>query len=903
MQTPVALTKILVPRRRSDLLSRMRLLVLLDNLLDYRITLIAAPAGYGKTSLLVDFADQVEFPICWYALDPLDADLPRFILHFISSIQQRFPNFGESSLAVLQSSQQAGLDLAHLVTTIVNDVYENISEHFAIVLDDYHLVDDCEEINLFVSRFGQEMDENCHLIIASRTLMSLPDLPLMVGRSQAIGLSFEELAFRAHEIKALLAQNYNQSISDEEAKELVNETEGWITGLLLSAETMWQGMADRVRVARVSGINLYDYLAQQVLNQQPANIRDFLLRTSLLEEFDEDLCQSVLGNPQNGVSWSHLIAAVLRSNLFVQPVGNRGTWLRYHHLFRDFLQDQLKTEQPGEELRILYRLVNVYTEQEDWEKAYAISQRLGDDEIKAKLIEQASPKLARSGRMKKLGEWLDDLPEGVINSFPYLLAQRGIVYTHLGSVEQGLKFLNKAEALLLDTGEKEALARTITWRATSYRFLGNYEASLEDAEKVLGLFDGFDAIRAEAMRIKGLALHSLGRMLEAFEPLEQSLTIYNSLADQDNIAITHMDLGFAFMSIGDSSNALHHYHLALDLWQKTKNLTRKANLLNNLGVLAHAKGDLLQAESYFSEALTCARQAGYTRIEAFTLASQGDLLADLAFYEAAIECYRKSRQIAEKLEERFLLLYLGLANTKLARMQGKIDEAFEKLHKVETFAKESKSSYSLGLWFLEQGTLLLKSGEITEAIAAEKKTISYLKNGGQKIEAAQALIYLALAQYQGGNQESAIASIVEAASVASSLESYYPLIVTGKDSREMLDQIKNNPKVHVFTRDFLQQIEEFEEALPQLRRQIRRQGKQDSFAPPDISIHALGQAQIYLNGEVLDKPEWSNQKTVRELFFLLLANHDGMTKEAIGLNLWPESTIKQLVPQLSKVVG
>jgi len=209
MSIPVSLTKIILPRRRYHLLTRQRLLDLLNDLLDYRLTLIAAPAGYGKTSLLIDLADSVEVPVCWLALDPLDKNIYRFLAHFIASIQQQFPSFGVDSSAVLQSAQQSDLNLEHLVTTVVNDVYEHISEHFGIVLDDYHLVDESEEINRFINDFSQEMDENCHLAIASRSLLSLPDLPLMVGRSQVMGLSFDELVFRPEEIKALLQRNYH----------------------------------------------------------------------------------------------------------------------------------------------------------------------------------------------------------------------------------------------------------------------------------------------------------------------------------------------------------------------------------------------------------------------------------------------------------------------------------------------------------------------------------------------------------------------------------------------------------------------------------------------------------------------------------------------------------------------
>jgi len=251
---PIIRTKIILPSRRAELLTRHRLLNALTDLMDRRLIIIAAPAGYGKTSLLIDFSHQVEWPVCWYALDPLDQDLFRFAAYLISALQVRFPDFGSSALQTLEnlSQEQPNLDL--LVAAIVNDAYEHINEHFILVLDDFHLVDSSKPVNQFINRFLQDMDENCHVITASRTLLTLPDLPLMVARSQVGGLSFEELAFLPAEIQGFFLQNQHVAIPDSQAEDLARQSEGWITGLLLSAHMAGQEMADRLRTARVRAL-------------------------------------------------------------------------------------------------------------------------------------------------------------------------------------------------------------------------------------------------------------------------------------------------------------------------------------------------------------------------------------------------------------------------------------------------------------------------------------------------------------------------------------------------------------------------------------------------------------------------------------------------------------------------
>jgi hypothetical protein len=183
----IAQTKLITPQRRKELLSRPRLLDMMSDLLDFRLIIIAAPAGYGKTSLLIDFASQFDWPVCWYALDTLDQDFERFLNYFLHSIQLKFPEFGEESLKVLESSPIDQINPDFLISTITNDIYDHITEHFVVVLDDYHLLKSNPVIDQFLNDFIQRADDNCHIVITSRKLLTFPDLPLMVARSQVGG--------------------------------------------------------------------------------------------------------------------------------------------------------------------------------------------------------------------------------------------------------------------------------------------------------------------------------------------------------------------------------------------------------------------------------------------------------------------------------------------------------------------------------------------------------------------------------------------------------------------------------------------------------------------------------------------------------------------------------------------
>ena len=909
LRSRITQTKIVVPRRRSDLLSRQRLLDLFfDDLLDHKLILITAPAGYGKTSLLVDVANHTELPVCWYALDALDREPQRFINHFIAALAHRFPEFGKQSAALLDSVTLAEDTLDRLMTTIVNEAYEHIREHFILVLDDYHLVNDNKLINCFVDTFIQYVDENCHLVLPSRKLLSLPTLVLMAGRSQVAGLGLDDLAFQPGEIQALISQNYHQVIPKSAAQELAEETEGWITGLLLSAQTMYQGMTDRLRLARASGIGVYDYLAQQVLEQQSPAVQDFLLRTSLLEEFDAELCQAVLGpaNYPSGETWPELMDFVVRHNLFVLPVGDEGTWLRYHHLFQDYLQSRMEAGQPDEKAAILSRLASVYIERKEWEKAHALYQRLGNIQAVADLIEQAGLSLIRNGRFTTLAEWLDGLSENTASSRAKLLFFRGVAATMLGQVEQGIALLSQAEAVSRAEDDNPQLVLTLVQRAVAFRFLGNYQAALADTDESLNLTrqnESMPQIFAKVLRERGINLYHIGQLGEAVEVLEKSLAHYSALEETQDMAIVLVDLGLAYMGIGRYEQALRHYNQALDYWLKMNNIVRQADLFNNLGVLYHLIGDYEQASFTFEKAISCARQSGYARKEAYALCGIGDLYTELDALDAALNAYHQAREVSQLFRERFLLLYLDVAEAALARNQGDIRRARVLLDSASHLAQDSNSEYEQALYQLELGRLALAEGQLAESFTHLDQASRSFEEGGQQVEGIKAHFYLALAYKAKRDEPGMLEQLNRALNLAADLESQHPMIVAGRAVGTLLETVQvDDPTMSNQVNQLRRQISRFEQDISSLRRRLRQQALAVPFAPPKLTILTFGRAQILMDNQPVTSPEWQKQRQVREFFFYLLAHEGGLDKETIGSVLWPDSSARQLKLQFKNVL-
>jgi LuxR family maltose regulon positive regulatory protein len=902
MYIPVTRTKIVPPRRRADLLTRQRLIDLMVELTDYKLIILAAPAGYGKTSMLVDFASQTNMPVCWYALDTLDRDPLRFITHLIASLAQRFPNFGVQSFATLDTANPSQPDFNQIITAIVNDAYDNIQEHFLLVLDDYHLVNETREIDNIINRFIQDVAENCHLVLSSRSLLSLPDLPILVARSQVGGLGFEELIFQPDELKALVQQNYQVQLDDSVATELAKETEGWITGFLLSAQTMWKGLVNQIRVARVSGISLYDYLAQQVLENQPTHLQNFLLHTSFLEEFDAELCSAVLGEDCNCAS---SIAAVLQNNLFVMPVGEDGQSIRYHHLFRDFLQSRLQTEDPKARQDILHRLAEVQAQRQQWEQAYYALQKLNDIAGQAQLIDQCGSELIKSGRNILLGEWLDRLPPDLFNLQPNLLSLRGTVAIQQGQDAYGYELLDKAEAAFRQNGDLPQLARTLARRAISNRYFGRYQAALNDAQEALQIarnLPELETIQAEGFRAIGSIYNAMGRVHEALDYLERAKIAYQNLADRQNVAMVLIDLGLTYSGSGQYKQSLAYFEEALEYWHSVHNAVGQANLLNNLGVLHHLLGNYVQAAKTFEEALAYASIAGLKRMQVYIYCSLGDLYSDLHALSSAQEAYQRASGILAQVNDHFLNFYINMMQASLSRKRSALGQAQRYLDQAKYLISENESDSQWGLWYYESGQLSLKLGEPAEAVRNLEKAVEVFDKGGQTVEAARSCLLLAAAHEQTGENQTARKVLQQSISNAAALDSQHVLIATAQETLPFLKKYVKDKELGPQVAQILARLEQLEADLPGLRRRMRPHLATIPFGPPKITIHAFGASRVELDGKPVTLPEWINQKRVRELFFFILAHPEGLTKESIGVVFWPDSTPGQLKLQFKNAI-
>lgn len=890
---PVSKTKIVPPRRRPELLSRKRLLDVLFEALDKKLTLVSAPAGYGKTSLLVDFAHLEELPCCWLSLDELDRDPQRFASYFIASLAEGFPAFGAQSKSILEGMNSFEQDMERLLVTLVNELYDQVKEHFVFVLDDYHLLEDVSSINEFVNRFAQLVDDNCHLVISSRRLAGLKDMPVFVAKDQVSGLNFADLAFKPEELQALALQNGGAQMTDEEARRLIEEAEGWITGLQFSDGDRLRGGTKPPAFGGES--NLHEYFSHQVLDRQTPELRLFILRTALLDEFDAALCESVLSpfypEPQNWQAW---IKTFSTNNLFTLPVGEDGRWLRYHHLFRDFIREQFERELPGEVKPILMRLQSAYESMGEWAKAHHICQNLGDMEALADLVERAGSPMLVSAHLT-VENWLNELPPSLLRTKPGLLSLRGVLMQLKDDFGESLRLLEQAEAAFRQGNDLKGLSLTLTRKATSNRFLANYDASLRDAEEAVLITEGNDDLQsfhADALRVKGLVLFRLGLASQAAACLEQSLAIHTRLKDLSQTPVLWMETGMAYRAIGDFTQAKTAYEKSLNIWRKEGNLFRQASLLNNLGGLFQTLGEYEKSVQAFEEGLLCAQRSHNVRLTALISISLGDVYLEIEDFEMSEQNYKLAAEVLQRMNDSFLSNSLYISQAKMALLQGDASLARSVVEERRVVFATEGSTYERTLLGMITGHLHLLEEDPQKAQSEFKKAETQFTENGREIEAAAALVWHAAAIHQAGDSVEAVRQLNE---LGNSKKIVHTVIVAMHQAKKWLDGVRKNSSLTRALLGIFARTEEFSHKLPEYKRRLRRQARVVTGPLPHLIIQGFGQASVTVDGSVLGNSDWQTQ-SVRELFFFLLSTGTPLSRDQIGEALWTDKyeTSKQI---------
>jgi LuxR family transcriptional regulator, maltose regulon positive regulatory protein len=612
---PLLATKLFRPPPRPGTVLRHQLFARLSEGLARKLTLLAAPAGSGKTTLVSAWAATVDLPAAWLSLDPDDGEPVRFLSYVLAALQTVQPDFGRTIMAALQSPQPPPVEA--LLADLLNALAA-LPEQLILVLDDYHVIDS-DQVDRALAFLVAHLPPQLHLVIATREDPALP-LAQLRARDQLTELRVSELRFSHTEADALLSQTEGLSLSADVVTVLASRTEGWAAGLHLAALSLrgHQDAAGFVHSFSGSQRFVLDYLLEEVLQQQPTLLQQFLLRTSVLDRLCGPLCDAVLAMP--GGTGQAILEAIERANLFLVPLDDQRCWYRYHHLFGELLLQRL----PQEAAMDTGAIATLHLRASGWYEAQGLmlealhhAAAAADPDQVAALAERAWTQMDSSFQAAAWGRWVGQLPEGVLRVRPVLCTQYAWALMDTGQTEASEAWLRHAERWLSAADSAESVshdemasmvvvanellpslpARIATARAYLAQSRGDFVAAQQYAATARDLSAETELLHAQATVLAGVSHWATGALEAAYSAFAVWV---EQTREAGNLAFA-LASGFYLAEIrlaqGQLREAARLYRQFLNLVPADHEALRMAapHLHLGLAVIAHEQGDVQAA--------------------------------------------------------------------------------------------------------------------------------------------------------------------------------------------------------------------------------------------------------------------------------------------------------------------
>lgn len=540
MDESLLITKLHAPPLRSEYVQRKRLYAALDGGLTRKLTLISAPAGSGKTTLVSGWAHQQSIPVTWLSLDIDDNDVFRFLTYMITALQNAQSTIGLTSLGMLQTVQINQIE--EILIQLTNEVLA-CQTPVILILDDYHLITS-QEVHDVLLFLIDHISSQLHILITTREDPPFP-LSRLRGRGELVELRTADLRFTNEEAALFIKRTTDSELTLDQVIALTARTEGWIVGLQLAAHSIRDQTSSYVNnfIETFTGSHRYilDYLIEEVLLRQTPEVQDFLLHTSILERFTPSLCDALTGRKDGHLLVKQLDAA----NLFIIPLDQAREWYRYHHLFADLLRIRLEQTVEQDQIALLHRRASDWFEEHGF-ITEAIDHSLKTNEVTriAGLVERHVLAILEQGHSGTLMRWLKSMTPEMIMRYPWLNIARAWMLARNNSFEEALSFLSEVDEQLIQCDELSpdqvkhinGHIKAIHCYIEVYS-MGNRQRSIQLANEALDLLPQAD------MRTRGMILVLLGNLYRlelsfslSTQTLKRALVIYRE-SNQNYVVI------------------------------------------------------------------------------------------------------------------------------------------------------------------------------------------------------------------------------------------------------------------------------------------------------------------------------------------------------------------------------
>jgi len=670
MSAPLLQTKLYVPPPRPSQVPRPRLVERLEEgrRMGCGLTLISAPAGFGKTTLLSEWiaGSKPRMRVAWLSLDPHDNDPARFWSYLIAATQTAFPGLGVAVLEALQAPQPPPIEA--LLTDLINEIAET-STPFTLILDDFHVIT-APQINDALLLLLDSPPPLLHLVISSRANPPWP-LARMRARRQMAELDADDLRFTPAQVSAFLNEVMGLALSPEDVTALDARTEGWVAGLQMAALSMQQREDKTAFIKAFTGSHRFvlDYLVEEVLDRQPDDVQEFLLKTSILERMTAPLCDAITDRNDS----QSILTQLEQSNVFLVPLDDERRWYRYHHLFADLLRQRLSAAHP-DRLPVLHRRASEWYEgQHLTVEAVHHAMAAGDVQRAANLVERYAREMIFISEHATLLHWLEALPVQVVRTRPWLCIYLAWSRLWIGPTDQVQVWLQAAEKALEGTPA----------HATPEAASGSVLNLTEDERR---------HIAGNVSALRAYEAHFDGHFERAVQMAQQAISL---LPAKDTISGSSMlVLGDAYLSLGDLQLAVHAYRETKRIALHNRNYSLTVMAVCRVAEALMKQARLYEAFGVFQEAIQLAthpsgRQllsAGYPKIQMSLLLCEWNRL------EEASACLKDGMEQCAKWGPVDMRMGSTISLVDLQLAQGNTEGALNALQKLQALLQEEAAS-------------------------------------------------------------------------------------------------------------------------------------------------------------------------------------------------------------------
>ena len=886
---PVALevpypSKVRLPVRRPPIVRRQRLIEALSRAVEQRITLISAPAGYGKTTLLLDFAQVASHSICWYALDERDRDLVTFLRYLVASGQETSPEFGSELAAALKSEKAIAPERA--VDLLVSAT--QAGPPLTFILDDFHFLDDAApELTEVIQGWLYRLPPGRHVVLSGRTQPQLGILPLMSVRQEVDTITVADFSFICEEVVHLFRDVLGCEISLDDAQHLADITEGWAAALVL--------LADRVQMSRTSisleqlrgSDTLFQYIKLEQFDPLPAEVKEFLTGSAVPRRLDEEVLNELLGVTDSEQQLNYL----RRLNLFVLTEGDGGERRRYHRLFRAFLVSHLRSHEPERFRELNLKAAALMEKAQEWEEAvYHFIQASGWERI-VQVTDRIGWRMFEEGRWDTLAEWLEAVPAEELSRQPKLVLWKARILHYLNQIDRALALLAQAIASFEAKREWITLAEALVTQGMCLRVKGSHEESkqaLARARSLLLEHDGPTSALTEARTELGRTYSLCGEFEQAQTELRGVLDVYEAKGDTYSIASVSEHLGVVLALLGRIAEAAVYFERSRQGWLKLGNDGRLVQTINNLGVLYYLQGDFSQADSLLRQGLERVAHLASPRVEVHLRISLADIKRDMGEYSLALEMYREALEMARMTDEAVLLIYTADAIANTYRLMGDVPNCEAWAQRATAEAEERGGTLELGLCATTLGLIQRDSGDLKEATAALERATGLLRESDAKRELATALFHLAGVHFSLKRKKLALEALDQVAKLVSELGYDHFVQIEASRNPLLVQYAAANKLAGGYFGRLLKTMKGARQAaLPVQMEAPSAEAGSEAGSEAGIRAFGFGNLRIEIGGREITDLEWRSEKS-KEMFFFFLCNRRPLRKEEIVAALWPD---------------